>query len=267
MSRSSVATGLLVALVVAYAALPLLWLVKTSLTPEINLHQWPPRLAPAAVTAGHYADILGGTRFWRQLGNSVFVCALATLASLAFGAWGAYGLARHRFRGRDVFLTGLLLLHLIPGVANMAAVYRAADLLGALNSLLFVALLKMTGVTVAIWILVAAFRRVPAHLEQAAELDGLSRRQAIWRVTLPLVGPALLTTGLLLFVQSWNTFFLPFLLLDDPNKMTLTVGLYQYFTEHGFEPGHAAAFMLLSILPVILLFVVFRQRLWRNIEI
>jgi multiple sugar transport system permease protein len=176
MSRSSAATVVLTVLVVAYAALPLLWLVKTSLTPEMDLHQWPPRFAPAAVTAGHYADILGGARFWRQLGNSVFVCALATLASLAFGAWGAYGLARRRFRGRDVFLTSLLLLHLTPGVANMAAVYRAADLLGALDSLLFVALLKMTGVTVAVWILVAAFRRVPTNLEHAAELDGFSRR-------------------------------------------------------------------------------------------
>ena len=261
------ASTLLVVVLVAYVLLPLLWLLRLSLTPEIDIHQWPPRLLPATLTGGHYADVLADGRFWRQIGNSLLVCTLATLVSLACGAWGAYGLARHRFRARDALLAGLLLLHLVPGVANMAAVYRVADAVGALNSLLFVALLKTTGVTVAAWILVAAFRRVPAHLEFAAELDGCSRRQALWRVTLPLVGPALLTAGVLLFVQSWNTFFLPFLLLDDPRKMTLTVGLYRYFTEHGFEPGHAAAFMLLSILPVVALFLVFRRRLWSGFEI
>ncbi len=261
------AAALLVALIAAYAVLPLLWLLRLSLTPEIEIHQWPPRLMPATLTAQHYGDVLRDSAFWRQLANSAFVCALSTVVALMCGAWGAYGLARHRFRGRDALLTGLLLLHLVPGVANMTAVYRAAEWLGALNSLLFVALLKTTGVTVALWILYAAFRRVPPQLEFAAQLDGLSRRQAFRKITLPLAGPELLTAGLLLFVQSWNTFFLPFLLLEDPRRMTLTVGLYRYFSEHGFEPGHAAAFMLLAVLPVLVLFLVFRRRLWSDVEV
>lgn len=258
---------LTVGLVLVYALLPLLWLVRISVTPEGELHLWSPTLLPAAATFGHFADILSDGLFWRQLANTVFVCTLSTLVALALGAWGAYGLARHRFRWRDAVLTGLLALHLVPGVANMTSIYRFAEHAGALNSLLFVALLKTSGITLAIWILIAAFRNVPERLELAAQLDGLSRTQAIARITLPLAGPGLLTAGLLLFIQSWNTFFLPFLLLEQPRKMTLTVGLYRYFSEHGFEPGHLAAFMLLSILPVIALFLAFRRRLWRTIEI
>jgi len=252
-------------LVAVYALVPLLWLVRLSLTPEIEMHEGV--LLPSALTGAHYLDILTDARFWRQLVNSLVVCGFATLLALTLGAWGAYGLARYRFRWRDGLLTALLAVHLLPGVASMAAVYRIAENIGALNSLLFVGLLKSGGATLAVWILVATFRNVPERLEFAARLDGYSRRQTMRRVTLPLAGPGLLAAGLLLFIQSWNSFFLPFLLLEEPHKMTLTVGLYRYFSEHGFQQGHVAAYMLLSILPVVVLFLLFRRRMWRNLEI
>lgn len=267
MNARRLAAWLTAALVTVYALLPLLWLVRLAVTPENDIHRWPPTLLPASITLGHFGDILGDGRFWRQMGNSLFVCTVATAISLALGALGAYGLARHRFRWRDGLLVSFLAIHLVPGVASMASVYRLAEQLHALNSLLLVALLKSGGVTLAVWILIVTFRQVPEHLEQAAQLDGFTRLQSLRRVTLPLAGPGLLTAGLLLFIQSWNTFFLPFLLLEDPDKMTLTVGLYRYFSEHGFEQGHVAAFMTLSILPVVALFLIFRRRLWRNLEI
>ena len=254
-------------LVIAFTALPLLWLLRLSLTPETEIYSSARNLWPHAPTFGHYLDILGDARFWRQLGNSLAVCLASTALALVFGTWGAYGLARYRFRRRDVLLTALIVVHLLPGVANMTAVYRFAELLGALNSLLYVALLKSGGAALAVWILVATFRGIPDRLEFAARLDGFSRRQVMWRVTLPLAGPGILAAGLLLFIQSWNSFFLPFLLLEEPNKMTLTVGLYRYFSEHGFDQGHVSAFMILSIVPVVILFAVFRGRLWRSLEI
>ena len=256
-----------VSAVTLFALTPLLWLARLSITPEADIHHWPPTLLPAMPTLGHYADILSATPFWLQLVNSLVVCVASTALALTLGALGAYGLARHRFRWRDVILTGCLALHLIPGVANMTAIYRVAEGFHLFNSLLFVSLLKAGGVTLAMWILVATFRNVPVRLEQAAELDGCSRAQVLWRVTLPLAGPGLLATGLLLFIQAWNTFFLPFLLLESPRKMTLTVGVYRYFSEHGFQPGHVAAFMVLSILPVLALFLAFRRRLWSRLAL
>ncbi len=254
-------------LVSAFMLTPLLWLLRLSVTPETQIHTWPPTLLPAAPTLAHYGEILSGGPFWQQLANSLAVCLVSTALALTLGAMGAYGLARFRFRARDVILTACLALHLIPGVANMTAVYRAAEHLGAFDSLIFVGLLKAGGVTLAMWILVATFQNVPVRLEQAAQLDGFSRAQVLWRVTLPLAGPGLLAAGLLLFIQAWNTFFLPFLLLEDPGKMTLTVGVYQYFSEHGFQQGHVAAFMVLSILPVPTLFLAFRRRLWGRLAL
>lgn len=267
MNRGRALRVMLLVVVGTYAVGPLLWLVRLSLTPENEIHQWPPTLLPSVATFAYYLEILGGADFWRQVGNSLVVCVASTVLALTLGALGAYGLTRHRFRWRNAILTGCLALHLIPGVANMTAVYRVAEWLGAFDSLLFVALLKAGGVTLAMWILVATFRNVPVRLEQAAALDGYGRWQVLWRVTLPLAGPGLLATGLLLFIQAWNTFFLPFLLLEDPDKMTLTVGLYQYFSEHGFQQAHVAAFMVLSILPVLALFLLFRHRLWSRIAL
>lgn len=266
MSRRMI-TWLLLAVVAVFTAAPLLWLVRLSLTPEKEIYSSAHRLLPFAPTLAHYLDILDDGAFWRQLVNSLTVCIASTAAALFLGAWGAFGLARYRFRKRDALLTALLVVHLLPGVANMTAVYRFAEVLGALDSLLYVAFLKSGGAALAVWILVATFRNIPDRLEFAARLDGYSRGQVMRRVTLPLAGPGLLAAGLLLFIQSWNSFFLPYLLLEDENKMTLTVGLYRYFNEHGFDQGHVAAFMVLSMIPVVALFAVFRRRLWRNFEI
>lgn len=266
--KSSRWTPVLISLaVVAFATLPLLWLLRLSLTPEIEIHRWPPLLLPSVYTSGHYSEVLQDGRFWIQLFNALAICTLATVAALSLGAFGAFGLARYRFRSRDALLIGCLALHLVPGMANMAAVYRAAEFLHAFDSLLFVALIKAGGVTLALWVLTATFKNVPEQLELSAQLDGLTARQSLLRITLPLAGPGLLTAGMLLFIQAWNTFFLPFLLLEDPDKMTLTVGLYRYFSEHGFARGHVAAFMVLTLLPVLVVFFVFRRRLWRNIEV
>ncbi len=258
---------IVVGLVVVYAILPLLWLLRLSVTPEPMIHQWPPALLPASATLAHYTDILTDFSFWQQLLNSLFVCIAATTVALLLGTFGAYGLARYRFRFRYAILMAALGIHLLPGMANMTAVYRIAETLRAFDSLIFVSFLKAGGVTLALWILLGAFKNVPEHLEHAAQLDGLTRAQSLWKVSLPLAGPGILTAGLLLFIQSWNTFFLPFLLLESPEKMTLTVGLYRYFSEHGFQQGHVASFMILSMVPVIALFVFFRKRLWRNVEI
>jgi ABC-type glycerol-3-phosphate transport system permease component len=248
--------------VIAFAAAPLVWLARLSVTPDGETYAAARGFWPDSPTFDHYREVAGDPRFWRQLGNSMAVCLASTAVALLFGAWGAYGLARYRFRRRDALLTGLLALHLLPGVANMTAVYRLAELLGAIDSLLYVALLKSSGAAMAVWIMVATFRQIPDRLEFSARLDGLSSRQVLWRITLPLARPGLLTAGLLLFIQSWNSFFLPFLLLEEPSKMTLTVGMYRYFSEHGFEQGAVAAFVILALAPVVALFVVFRRFLW-----
>jgi len=265
MKRRTIMRWALLIFISMYALLPLLWLLRLSATPEIEVKQWPPRLLPSKFTFDHYAGILTASSFWRQMANSLVVCLLSTALALGLGAMGAYGLTRYRFRRRDAVLLGCMAVHLVPGVANMTAVYRAAEWLHLFDSLMFVAFLKAGGVTLAMWILVSTFEQVPLRLEQAAQLDGYSRLRILRRVTLPLAGPGILATGLLLFIQAWNTFFLPFLLLDNPEKMTLTVGVYRYFSEHGREQGSVAAFMVISILPVLLLFLVFRRRLWSRL--
>jgi trehalose/maltose transport system permease protein len=265
MRRGRLGRAVVLLLVAGFALGPLAWLVRLSVTPEAEIHRYPPTLLPTSPTLSHYVEIMSDGRFWRQAGNSLVVCLVSTSLALGLGAMGAYVLARYRFGAKEIVLTGCLALHLLPGVASMTAVYRAAEHLNAFDSLLLVALLKAGGVTMALWILYATFRNVPERLEQAAALDGLSRAATLWRVTLPLAGPGLLAAGLLMFIQSWNTFFLPFLLLETPEKMTLTVGLYRYFGEHGFAPGHVAAYLLLAIVPVVTLFFAFRHRLWRRL--
>ena len=109
MKRNPFAPRIVALLIILFAATPMLWLVRLSVTPEEEMHAWPPRVLPEEATAAHYLDIARDGRFWLQLANTFIVCAASTFVALALGGLGAYGLARRSFRGRDLILTSCLL--------------------------------------------------------------------------------------------------------------------------------------------------------------
>jgi len=173
-----------------------------------------------------YEELFRDFDFGTYLWTSTYVCLLTVALTLLFSVPGAYAVARLRFRGRAAFSRSILLIYMVPMIVLALPIYIAFSLTGLRNTILgLVMIYPVTTIPVALYMLQGYFRGLPAEVEEAGLMDGLSRLQVIWKITLPLSLPALASVSLYVFMIAWNEFLLAFMLLDDPSIFTLTRGV------------------------------------------
>jgi raffinose/stachyose/melibiose transport system permease protein len=217
---------------------------------------------PDPVVTHNYWSVLTSEAFWRQLGNSVIVAAIATALVVSVSALAAFPLARMEFRGREAVYTFFTFGLLFPVAVAALPLYLLLRQLGMLETLIGIALPEAAfGIPITIIILRPFMRAVPAELEDAAAMDGCGRFGFFWRVLLPLSRPALATVIILSVITSWNNFILPLLVLTDPSHWTLPLGVAQYSSEHSADTAGILAFTTLSMVPALLFFLAAERRI------
>jgi raffinose/stachyose/melibiose transport system permease protein len=210
----------------------------------------------------NYWSVLTSETFWRQLGNSVIVAAIATVLVVGVSALAAYPLSRMEFRGREAIYVFFTFGLLFPVAVAALPLYLLLRQLGLLETLVGIALPEAAfGIPITIIILRPFMRAIPAELEDAAAMDGYGRFGFFLRVLLPLTRPALATVTILSVITSWNNFILPLLVLTDPNKWTLPLGVAQYSSEHSADTAGILAFTTLSMVPALLFFLAAERRI------
>ena len=210
----------------------------------------------------NYISVITSSAFWRQLGNSVIVAAIATGLVVSVSAMAAYPLARMQFRGREALFVFFTFGLLFPVAVAALPLYLLLRQLGLLESLLGVALPEAAfAIPITIIILRPFMRAIPAELEDAAAMDGCGRFGFFLLVLVPLSQPALVTVTILSVITSWNNFILPLLVLTDPSKWTLPLGVAQYSSEHSADTAAILAFTTLSMVPALLFFLAAQRRI------
>lgn len=210
----------------------------------------------------NYWSVLTSETFWRQLGNSVIVAAIATALVVGVSALAAYPLSRMEFRGREAIYVFFTFGLLFPVAVAALPLYLLLRQLGLLETLIGIALPEAAfGIPITIIILRPFMRAIPAELEDAAAMDGYGRFGFFLRVLVPLTRPALVTVTILSVITSWNNFILPLLVLTDPNKWTLPLGVAQYSSEHSADTAGILAFTTLSMVPALLFFLAAERRI------
>jgi raffinose/stachyose/melibiose transport system permease protein len=210
----------------------------------------------------NYVSVLTSSAFWRQLGNSLIVAAIATGLVVTVSAMAAYPLSRMQFRGREALFVFFTFGLLFPVAVAALPLYLLLRQLGLLESLLGVALPEAAfAIPITIIILRPFMRAIPAELEDAAAMDGCGRFGFFLLVLVPLSQPALVTVTILSVVTSWNNFILPLLVLTDPSKWTLPLGVAQYSSEHSADTAAILAFTTLSMVPALLFFLAAQRRI------
>jgi raffinose/stachyose/melibiose transport system permease protein len=262
--RRALARLPLYAIAVVLAAIvlvPLIYVVLGGFRTTGQLAAEPVGL-PDPWVADNYSEILTSERFWRQVGNSALIAAIATAVVVGCGALAAFALARYDFRGRESFYTLFTLGLLFPISVAILPLYIMVRQLGLLDTALGVALPEAAfGLPITIVILRPFMRAVPAELEDAAAIDGCTKFGFFWRVVLPLSRPALMTVAILAVVTSWNMFLLPLLVLNDQTEWTLPLGVAAYSTEYTQDTARILAFTALSMVPALAFFVVAERRI------
>ena len=210
----------------------------------------------------NYVSVLTSSAFWRQLGNSMIVAAIATGLVVTVSAMAAYPLSRMQFRGREALFVFFTFGLLFPVAVAALPLYLLLRQLGLLESLLGVALPEAAfAIPITIIILRPFMRAIPAELEDAAAMDGCGRFGFFLLVLVPLSQPALVTVTILSVIPSWNNFILPLLVLTDPSKWTLPLGVAQYSSEHSADTAAILAFTTLSMVPALLFFLAAQRRI------
>jgi len=259
---SRAAFYLLVAVIVIVAVFPFYYAVVTSLksgTALFEVDYWP-----KMVSVANYRTVLTDGTFPRNLLNSLVVSGAVVAISLFLGVTAAYALARIRFRGRSLLLFAILSVSMFPPVALLAGLFELIRTLGLYNSPLALVFSYMIfTLPFTVWVLTAFVRDLPLEIEEAAILDGATPWIIITRVFLPLMWPALVTTGLLAFIGAWNEFLFALTFTSSNEQRTVPVAIALLSGSSQFEIpwGNIMAASVIVTVPLVVLVLIFQRKI------
>jgi N,N'-diacetylchitobiose transport system permease protein len=248
--------------VVVIALFPVYWMVLTSLRRGADIKSQTPSFLPTNATFDNYRRVFERDFFWTAMRNSAMVTAIVVIAALLIGFFAALALSRFRFHGRKAFLITVIVVQMIPAEALIISLFQILDDHGLTNQIIGLSLTYLVFVLpFTIWTLRGFVSGVPKELEEAAMVDGASRFGAFFRVTLPLVAPGLVATGIFAFIQAWNEFIFALVIMNRPEKQTMPVWL-QAFNEgaRGTDWGGVMAGSTVMAIPAIIFFLIVQRR-------
>ena len=258
----NVAFYLLVAVIVVVAVFPFYYAILTSFesgTALFRINYWPESLS-----LQNYANELTTGSFPRNLWNSLFVSTVVVALSLFLGVTASYALARVHFRGRSLLLLTILSVSMFPQIAVLAGLFELIRFFGIFNTpwaLIFSYMIGTLPFTV--WVLTTFVRDLPIEIEEAAIVDGATPWVIITKVFMPLMWPALVTTGLLAFIGAWNEFLfaLTFTSNNDQRTVPVAIALLSGNTQYEIPWGNIMAASVIVTVPLVVLVLIFQRKI------
>jgi trehalose/maltose transport system permease protein len=253
---------ILLAVIVLYTVFPFYWAIVSSLRTGSDLFSTD--LIPRAPAWANYVAVFSEQPFGRNILNSLFVAVSTVALSLSLAVAAAYALGRVQFRGRTLLLMTILGVSMFPQIAVLSGMFELVTWLGLYNNLLALTLSYMIfTLPFTVWVLTTFMRELPKELEEAAIVDGAKPFTVVTRVFLPLLGPALATTGLLAFIAAWNEFLfaLTFTLSSEMRTVPVAIALISGASAHELPWGNIMAASVVVTLPLIVLVLIFQRRI------
>ncbi len=250
-----------VTIAVVFSLAPFFLFVLSAFKTEKQITAIPPQWL-SAFSIVSFETAVTEHRLFHYLLNSLIVAGSTTLVALSVGAMAGYALARLPKRPARTILMGVLSCAMFPQITIAGPVWRFLRTVGWLNQYhgLILPYIALT-LPLTIWILALFFRELPEELESAARVDGCTRTGVLIRIILPLSSPGLFTAGILAFIYAWNEFFLALLIMTNPARQTLPVGIALFQGEYTIPWGEIAAASLITTLPLIMLVLFFQKRI------
>jgi multiple sugar transport system permease protein len=247
---------------------PLLWVLSTSFKPNQEAISFPPKLLPDAPTLDNYLFVLTDPKLVTSLFNSLLVSIGSTGLSVAVSALAGYAFARFEFKGKNLLMSIILGLFMIPVVINIIPLYIMLANVGLLNSLLALILtFQILIIPLNIFLLKNYFETIPKELDEAALIDGCSKLRALWHIIVPISMPGFLIAAILSFRFSWNEFVLPIVLSNKPDVMVFQVALYQFISLYRIDWGYLTAGINIALIPVVVLMLFAQKRMIRGLTL
>jgi trehalose/maltose transport system permease protein len=252
----------LLVVILFYTVFPFYWAIVSSLRSGAGL--FSTALLPTDPAWGNYLSVFREQPFGRNILNSLFVAISTVALSLGLAVAASYALGRIQFRGRTLLLLTILGVSMFPQIAVLSGMFELVTWLGIYNNLLALTLSYMIfTLPFTVWVLTTFMRDLPKEIEEAAIVDGAKPFTIITKVFLPLMGPALATTGLLAFIAAWNEFLfaLTFTLSTEMRTVPVAIALISGASSHELPWGNIMAASVIVTVPLIVLVLIFQRRI------
>ena len=259
---STVGFYALVVVIVIFSVFPFYYAIITSFatgTELFKVNYWP-----KSFDWGNYESVLGGRNFVRSIWNSIFIATTTVAFALFLAVTASYALARVRFRGRGLLLMMILAVSMFPQIAVLAGLFELVRFLGIFNTP-WAMILSYVIFTLpfTVWVLTTFMRDLPVEIEEAAIVDGATPWIIITKVFLPLLWPALVTTGLLAFIGAWNEFLfaLTFTSSETTRTVPVAIALLSGASQQEIPWGPIMAASVIVTVPLIILVLIFQRKI------
>jgi putative chitobiose transport system permease protein len=249
---------LLLGAIALLCVFPFWWTLVTALSTKGNVFAFPPTFWPKEPSLANFAEVVRVIPLWDFFKNSVVIAACTVLWKLILCSLAAYPLARMRFRGRKLVFGIILATLVLPSEVNFLVNFITVTKLSLVDTYTGVILPNVV-TAVAILLLKQAFEEVPQDLIDAARVDGASDWTIFTRIMLPLIAPWLATVGILTFVEAWNEYIWPSIVMSKPDEFPLSVGVLYLRGTFGSSTRVIAAGTIITIVPTLAAFL-FAQR-------
>lgn len=253
--------------VAALFLLPLFWMISSSLKPNYQVLEFPPRWLPDPIQWSNYVEALTYVPFGRYALNTLFIAAMVIVGHVLSCTLVAYAFARLQAPGKNVLFLILLATMMLPYPVTMIPIYIGFKTLGWVNTFLPLIVPAFFGSAFYIFLLRQFFLTLPSELEDAARVDGANTVQILWHIILPISRPALATVAIFTFQAVWNDFLPPLIYLHDQSKYTVSLGLNFFRSSYDVRWAYLMAASLVTMLPVIIVFFLAQRQFISGITI
>ncbi|MDR0300274.1 MAG: carbohydrate ABC transporter permease [Streptococcaceae bacterium] len=243
---------------------PFVYMILTGLMTHQELSHIPPTIIPEKLQWHNYLQVFKQVPFLNYFVNTLFVATMTTFLTLITCTLAAFALTSLQFKFKKLVFGLLIGLLMVPYESIIFTNYNTILQLGLKNTYVALIIPFMTSIFY-IYFLNNYMKAIPDSLYKAAKVDGASNLEYIRRILVPIISPALVTVGILSFIMSWNSFLWPLLVTDNDNMRLLNNGLAAFATEAGAQTQLQMAAATLTVLPVLVLYFVFRKQIIRGV--
>ncbi len=241
---------------------PMLYMISASFMPQSDLNMIPPRLLPSKATLENYVRALAQQPIIKYVYNSFIITIIAVVICVTAGSMASYALTRTNIRFKTTFLVFVLAISLLPTITLINPIFKMYSKLGLLNTHIGLAvIISVLDLPMTIWFLTAVLKNVPLSFEESAKLDGANMFQIFIYILLPLLKASIFSISILVFIGAWNRFLLSQVLNQFEDCRTVVVGLTLYQTTHTIPFGVVAAAAMITILPLLLMVLLFQKNI------
>ncbi|MEY8509061.1 carbohydrate ABC transporter permease [Lachnospiraceae bacterium 42-17] len=253
---SGIGTYAVLLVMAVIVLIPILWMVSTSVKLESETITIPPQWIPDHPTLESYKRLWSEYPFAVYFKNSIIISLGAVILSVGFSCLAGYGVTRFRFRGKQSFLTFLLVTQMFPSIMMLIPYYKVLSTYQLKDTYLGMILVYISfTIPFCSWMMVGFFKTIPLELDEAAIIDGCSRWRAFRQIVLPMTLPGISSSAIYAFITAWNEYMFAQILINNPELKTVPLGIAELNGFYKILWNDMMAASVIASLPLIILFV------------